>query len=499
MNSTGISRKAIGYFGATYGVVGLIAASIGTVIAITLVPEDVNARGALRFSAFVMAIGFLFVPVLSSIGNFRNVFRCENVASAGLVYWVLLDLLQGSYPLTGIDPRTAKFALFLTGAFVSAVWVGVMMKPVPPPMALLQLATIRLSSNAVFRLIVVFFTVCMARYAFACSFNLKLMIESLSKGRFSMPWSAAHSGGLQAILDHFSYFGYLLPAMTVVLFNVSRRVGYQCWLALIMSLIAIVFIGSGGGRRLYGVMILSALATWILSRRTLSYRHLAVTVGLVFGLLLMLQCVLYIRSAGLRDSGDDTIVYRAIASFSGSKNANAGRYDHIHVDDNFYRLCQIIQFIPSKYPFVYHRYFWWVAVRPIPRVIWPDKPLDGGFNLAEQVDSKASLSSSIVGELYLSMGAIAVLLGGFVQGRASTMPSVFLSGSRDSLSPLIAGYLTMTIFVGMRSAIELILFSYSIVFLVAGFRFLNPGAINSTRPQGSVSTTRPAIPRRRSA
>ncbi len=472
MNASTLKSHNDQWCGARFGTMGFVAAFLGTFAAATLVPSNVSTRGALFVPAAVMAISFLFVPAVSSIGNLRNVFRAENIAASSLVYWVLLDLLQGSYPLENVSAETARFSLILTGTFVSFLWVGVMLPALRAPQSLTSIAKARVPSSAVFRTIVVFFILCMLRFAISCKFDFVLMFSSLSKGRFSTPWAASHTGGLSAVLDHLSYFGYLLPALTVVLHNRLPGFRRQVILSILMSLIAMAFIASGGGRRICGVMILAALGTWVLSRRTIRIQHAILSVSLILGLLVLMQFLLLVRSFGLENTDGQPAFQRALSAFTGEKNENTSKYDHIHVDDNFLRICQIVKIVPESHPHVYHKYIWWVLVRPIPRIIWPGKPEDGGFNLTEEVDAQASLSSSIVGELYLSYGFVAVALGGFLFGRLSTLPSVFYKFPHDSLGPLMAGYLSMVLLVGARSMIELILFSYSIIFLVVGSRWI---------------------------
>ena len=249
-------------------------------------------------------------------------------------------------------------------------------------------------------------------------------------------------------------------------------------------MIILAFIGQGGGRRIIGVMLLSAMATWLISRSRIKLSHLILSTAMLGGLLVALQALLFIRSTGFRDNGFSAISV-AIDSIFGEKR---GAYDHLHVDDNFYRLCQITDIIPDHHPYVYHKYIWWVSVRPIPRILWPGKPLNGGFNLTEQVGAQASLSSSIVGELFLSWGLLAVAAGGFIYGRLATLPSLLLRAERTSLGPLIYGYLTMILLVGARSMIEVVLFSYSIILLTVAYN------LNQTAKFGKKTSQVPGRP-----
>src|SRR5438552_18653971 len=96
----------------------------------------------------------------------------------------------------------------------------------------------------------------------------------------------------------------------------------------------------------------------------------------VTGLLYLMQAMLDYRNVGVGD-------YKEVTREQGA----------IRVDDNFYRLCQIVQIIPEQYPYLYHKYILYVLVRPVPRIFWPGKPVDGGFDLPEATGVKgASLS-----------------------------------------------------------------------------------------------------------
>lgn len=442
-----------------YGLMGLVCVMLGTAMAVFSVPFDPEPQGALRLSGLFMACGMLAAPAFSILNDRRNALRSENVAGVALVYWVLLDLIQGAYPLENISQQTAQLALIMVGVFVSALWLGCLMRPMSPPKSLLRMANISFPASAVFAVILVFFGLCMLNFALPCKMDLVLMFSSLQKGRFSVPWAASHEGGWMSFIHHLGYFGYLLPALTVVLWNRQGKVTVEVLISVVCSATALVFIGHGGGRRVIGVMVLSALATWLLSRKRVAIRHFVTAAAIAAGLLLALQFMLFIRGDGFQKHGFRALLH-AGESIMGEKH---GAYSHLHVDDNFFRLCQIIEIIPQRHPYVYYKYIYWVAVRPIPRVVWESKPVDGGFNLTEEVNAQASLSSSIVGELYLSWGIVAVFFGGLIYGRLATLPTAFLHTGRLTMGPLIYGYITMILLVGSRSMIEVVLFSYSIL------------------------------------
>src|SRR6185312_346000 len=134
---------------------------------------------------------------------------------------------------------------------------------------------------------------------------------------------------------------------------------------------------------------------------------------------------------------------------------------HLRVDDNFYRLCQIIQLIPQSYGFVYHKYLVYVLVRPVPRVFWPEKPIDPGFDLPTALGVEGvSYSYSVIGELYMSIGLLGIALGGWFYGRVAAMASGLLKRVTTQGALVIYSIVVMALFSGMRSILELILVSY---------------------------------------
>ncbi len=442
-----------------YCLTGIVSVLLMTVLAIMSVPANPEPAGAMRLSGVFMTFGLLAAPVISMLNDRRNVLRAENVAASALAYWVMLDLIQGAYPLENIDKGTAQLAILCVGVFVSALWLGCLPSPVSPPKSLLRIAAVNVPAPVIFFVILIFFTLCMLNFAIPCNFDPVLMVNALNRARFDVPWAATHEGGWASFLHHLVYFGYLLPALTVVLWNRRERLTPEVLISAVCSIVTLMFVGHGGGRRIIGVMILSAIATWLLSRKKIAARHLVMTGIMMFSLLLFMQFMLFIRSEGFQKDGFKALL-QARDSIMGETR---GAYDHLHVDDNFFRLCQLIDFIPRRHPYVYYEYIYWVAVRPIPRVVWEGKPLNGGFDLAEETNSQASLSSSIVGELYLSWGIGAVFFGGLIYGRLATLPTAFLKTGRLTMGPLIYGYLTMILLVGSRSMIEVVLFSYSIL------------------------------------
>ena len=212
-------------------------------------------------------------------------------------------------------------------------------------------------------------------------------------------------GGWDAFIDHLAFFGYLLPTLTVLLAHRVRSwVRPTVLTSLALAVLVTLFLAQSGGRRIIGVTWGAAMICWVLLRvRTVRLRTLLIPgIGIAL-LLVVMQLILEYR-----DIGYDRM-------FKGEPKEAS--FHHLHVDDNFLRLAQTIEFIPDRYPFVYEKMLVWVLIRPIPRVFWPGKPLDPGFTVSDAVGAKGtSLTCSALGELYMSFGWPAVLLGGWLFG-----------------------------------------------------------------------------------
>jgi hypothetical protein len=285
------------------------------------------------------------------------------------------------------------------------------------------------------------------------------MVYYLGQERWAAPWGRGQLGGWDAFLDHLQYFGYLLPVLTVV---IGRRLGVRNVRTLIcigLSVIVALFLAQSGSRRVIGVVGGMALVLWVLDQQRLRVKHLLTTAFAIIALLVALQVMLEYRNIGL-------------SVLVGQGEVRSGRYEkrtvleeqHLRVDDNFYRLCQIIQLIPAQYPFVYQKYLVYVIVRPIPRVLWPGKPVDAGFDLPTALGVEGlSLSYSVIGELYMSLGLIGVALGGWLYGRIASTASGLLARCRTQGALVIYSIVVMALFSGMRSILELILVSYVVL------------------------------------
>ena len=440
-------------------IVAIFSTSMATGLAVITVPDKSAEAGALFYPALMLSVGLLIGPLSAALRNPKALLRGESLLALAPIYWLLLDLLQGVYPLDGIEPDEIRAAFFAIGLFVVMVWVGAVRRPWRTPSLLIRSVSQEFSPSMYFTLALACFVLGMLNFAIACNFNIFEMVHFLGQERWAAPWGRGQLGGWDAFLDHLQYFGYLLPILTVV---IGRRVGLRNPRTIIctgMSIVVTLFLAQSGSRRVIGVVAGMALVLCILVQPRLRAKHLITTAVATFAVLLTLQLMLEYRNVGfsmLVNTGEMTV--------NGQEKKQILEEEHLRVDDNFYRLCQIIQLIPNSHGFVYHDYLVYVLVRPVPRVFWPEKPVDPGFDLPSALGvGGVSFSYSVIGELYMSLGFIGIALGGLFYGRVSAFARGLLGACSTQGALVIYSIIVMALFSGMRSILELILVSYVVL------------------------------------
>jgi oligosaccharide repeat unit polymerase len=438
-----------------YPAMGIAAATVATFAAVNLIPEHPEPEGALFWPALVLTLGLLIAPAAAALRQPKALLRAEHLLVMAPVYWLLLDLLQGAYSMAGISTSEIEQAFIAIGIFVCCLWLGSMGRPWRVPSFISDSVSGEPSASVYFYLVIASFLLGMSKFAVASEFNVIAMFRSVGSGRWDAPWARGQLGGWDAFLDHLQYFGYLTSVLTVV---VARRVGWRNWRTIVSSVLSAVmalFLVQSGSRRVIGVVVGVALIFWIVVQDSrLKVKHAFAALVTMLALLLAMQVMLQYRNVGLTVAMSDPSI--------GADDSPANEY--LHVDDNFYRLCQVIQLIPNTHPYVYHGYLLYAVVRPIPRVLWPDKPVDAGFDLTRAVgDREVSYSCSVIGELYMSFGFFAVALGGWLYGRFAALVNGMLAQSAGVGVVVIYSIGVMALFSGMRSMLELVLVSYVIV------------------------------------
>ena len=433
-----------------YPLLGLVSTIIGTLIAIFILPEETTAPNALFPCALAMTLGLAIAPFAAACRSPRTLLRTEHVLVLAPIYWLLLDLLQRAYSLEYFPRSIIVGTFFSIGLFTTGVWLAVLMLPLPMPSSLANAADHRLNPGLIFNLILVFFSIAIIKFAYPCNFNPLLMFFHLGGDRWSAPWARETLGSWSSFIDHLDYFGYLLPTLTTLLAIRSRRIDFRVISAISLSVIMTAFLAQAGGRRIIGVVLGAAIICWVLEQQKLKLKQIIITLVSVAMVLGIMQWMLEVRNDGFQ-----VLLQKERSEF---------QYKHLHIDDNFLRLAQTIALVPRYYPYVYEKQIIFTLVRPIPRVFWPDKPVDPGFDLPSALGVEGiSYSYTVIGDWYICAGWIGIFFGGIIYGGFARMVGQLLTKNTETASVIVYSLCTMALFAGFRSMLELVLMSYAVL------------------------------------
>jgi oligosaccharide repeat unit polymerase len=207
----------------------------------------------------------------------------------------------------------------------------------------------------------------------------------------------------------------VLFLLTVKLLSLSTITKKQKTMWITLFLLSIILIMMTGGRStiLYGIVVLIIIRHYL-------YKKIRVTKAASFGIVLFFVVIVLYRIV-LRDvhfaanAGKSIyeLITNAIYDFP---NYFFGGYDVIQFD----ALMVILQNIKSSSNFLYGQTIKAAFLSPIPSSIYPDKEYGAMSYFTKNFfpdfyyPNKVELNTSLVGDLYLNMGILGVIIGIFI-------------------------------------------------------------------------------------
>ncbi len=435
----------------------------GACLAVLMIPVTGHeSPTGLFWSSVVLSMGLIFGVAMSVMNSPASVFRAECILSLGLVYWVTLDPIQGAYGLAGTSIEAVAMAMAGTGLFAAAIWVGAML-----PLRLVSGGANSITGDfapgLVFWAGIATFCAGILQPMLACKASPLCFVESLFTPWDQVPWRTYKAGtsgsGLNTLLRYLGYFGFLTLPMAVVLLRSQQRFSWRvAFLAFLGTLILILLVQSGA-RRIVGMLVASSGLIWILLRPSIRFREL-LRLGIVaLSLLLVLEAMVSWRKIGI---GTGLIQGESLTGIS--------RSHLISVDKNFYYMSHAMTVVPEHHPHKPVDGLLWAIGGPIPRSVWPSKPISRGIDLLPYIGKRApagfSWTCSAVCDLYLIGGAWAIGAGGLVFGVLAGLCNQLLFQPPSGKSRIMFGFGVMMLFIGLRSIRDLMAIGFFIMLCI---------------------------------
>jgi hypothetical protein len=469
--AAGAPRSAQGMADGLGPVARAVIITLATVFGSLLIPHDAQPADAMRNSAIVLTFALLLIPAVEALSlGIKPALKVRNLLLVGIVYWLMADLVQGLYPIEATT-EGIETAFLATGIFAAGLSIGGAIRVGGLPVGIRRIVRVELSDRQVLALATFCFVVGIFYFVFMADFSPSLIMEALlDKGRFAAPWARGSLGDWHSFIEQFTYFGYLLPPFAAVMYMRSRSLlSLKTIYCLLLSTCFLVFPAQSGGRTNIGATLGSALLVAVLlSRRSLRTIHVVMMLAALVAVQVAMNVILQNRGSGY-----------------GDLRVNELTFSTIRVDDNFNRLAQTADFVPEYFPYSGLQFVVFSVVRPIPRALWPGKPVYQGFTVQEALgDEETSLTNSVIGEAYSGYGFSLVLVMGMFFGALARWWEQTLEDPLTSGGVMLYALGGMALFGALRGFVNIVLLSYPILSLWAAsvyFRYLRGRSVGRRR------------------
>lgn len=430
----------------------------GWLLALWFVPTtEFQEAGALIPSGVALSLGLAFGPTIAAIRNPDSFFRVEHILMFGLFYWVVFDAAQGAYGLPGVTREAIIDALSGITLMAAAIWIGSLLVS-PLNRSLPVGPTLRLNPRFVLIAAIVCFLLGMLRVFLACRLSPVCMVSALYAPRFANAWSVADIGYFDTILVRLQYFAYLILPLTVALHHLERRFSWRVLVAGLLGLMFLSILISTGGRRQVGMVLGATALIWILLNRPISLRKLIIVAVFLALMLYLLQLMISWRNVGFAKAFNGEPEYAQAIETPG----------FIDIDKNLLFLTRITTLVPEQYPHTAMDGIIFIATAPVPRTVYPDKPVNRGFPMAYLLQLRVgpgwTWTASAVGDLYLIGGYLAIVFGGLLFGALASLCNRLLYPITVRRVALY-GISAMTLFIGLRAIHDVVIASLAILAL----------------------------------
>jgi oligosaccharide repeat unit polymerase len=241
----------------------------------------------------------------------------------------------------------------------------------------------------------------------AVNFDIFEAIRQMLLPRFSQSWTRGQYGDAASLLYEVGALINLIPPIAGLIFANARQYSAIQKATVITVLAFTVFFGfSSGTRSVYVSYIMTFTGIYLITKPKLSLSH-ALAFGAIMGALLFAGIVVMLQ-------------FRTVGLGELASTAESGT---LYVDLNIVNISHLTEKFPNVYDYLGFEIPINALIRPVPRVLWPDKPTGLSVPIETALDAGGGLTVSCgyVGEAYMAGGLPAVLAISVLFGAAAEM------------------------------------------------------------------------------
>lgn len=432
-------------------------------------------------TAFVASI---FLVVLLGIGwewvlTRRTPASSRNAILAGVLFWLLLDPLLMREGIDEFSPDVILKALLYASIFIAALCAGYLIPAFLGVRSFFSRMPSETNDDRVFWLTVAIYVLGIIPQIYVSGGSPTEFWHLLLAGYspdVEIGWRRGMLGNLNDFLKSIAHLLDLtIPFLGVYLVR-RQLILWKKLLLMLMMLSLFLIIFFSGERRIFALIVLGPLLyVFFVTAKAVRRKWSPVFLAGVLLLFWMMQAQVQFRSGGFYDFDPAVVQTNPI---------------EMHRDNNFYWFATAVDTMPSMYEFTNEWVFLQIFTHPIPRFLWPEKPYTVGLPFVQWDEAGASLSISIVGELYVSQGLTGIVLGGLLYGwMAKNWDQLREYFSRSHAISLVYALGVTLLLIGVRSFGDIVLNWYVLGIVVVALRFSGQH-VRSRRWEGLTGSRR---------
>ena len=402
---------------------GTGALLVACVVGYFLTFQDATPSRMLQLISFALLAGMGISFLLDWRLGLRNLLRVDVFALLSFYFLTYFEFLfpQGRFDMLVIPDDVVTAARLTLAGFATMV-VGRHMSILPRKW-LDPIGEIKMRPG---HFLVLFFGATFLNFLpqlLAVDFNPVDWFQETLKPRFGKAWGRGQYGDLAALLHEFQLLGYVMPPIAGLIFARRKDYAFPALIIVGLCLLLLLWVAfSNGTRNVFAIQVASFFAAYFILQDRLRLKLVIPSIAVVGILFVVLaDMMLEFRNIGLERYIEEkryTASYEAIEKeyLPIDRSETASGY---FVDYNLWRLSQIVAAIPGIYDFIGWNMPYVALTKPIPRALWPDKPLDFEVGLEEAIGAEGlTIAVTWVGEAYIAGGLlwiipIGVLIGAF--------------------------------------------------------------------------------------
>jgi hypothetical protein len=399
-------------------VVILGACVIGYFLSFSQLPPSDMAR--LVSIAWLAGIGLSFL--LDWRLGLRNLIRVDVFALMSLYFLLFFEFLfpQSRFDLLVVDEDVVT-AVQISQAGLAALVIGRHIKVSTHVLDFIGRIEMRRGD-----LLLIYFAAFFFSHLpmwVAVDFNLlQWWDELVNKPRFGRSWGRGRYGDISALLHELQLLGYIMPPIAGVIFARWREYG-KATLVLVGLTLLLLWFGafSSGTRNILAIQVAGFLGGYLIVQERLKIWKVAPLVAVVgVSYVVLADMMLEFRNIGMSQyfaEGRYQSDYKEFEETYWGQGHPGEADSGYFVDYNLWRMSQMVAAFPGMYAFLGWNLPYVAVTKPIPRVLWPGKPMDLKVGLEEAIGAEGyTIACTWIGEAWVSGGLIWIIGIGLLIG-----------------------------------------------------------------------------------